>query len=329
MRSLARGFLVLTALLLVAPAAQAAFPGANGKVVFWDDRGQPTYGIYTMNPDGTDVRKLIDIGSPSNNPSPAWSPDGSKITFSWNLEIHVMNADGSGVRQVTNTGRNALQPSWSPDGTQLLYVAGGALWMINTDGTGPVNLNDRYGLPFGVGYPVWSPDGSKIAFAGFDSDYSHVYVINADGTGLTGLTSDSSSGDAYPDWSPDGAKIVFWKRFSVPEESVYTIDADGSGQTFVTQGFTPAWSPDGSRIVFGGGSSGGVTTANLDGSGATSLGDGFEPDWQPIPSSQKNSAKFCKAERSRLGEDGFRQRYGIGGNGSSAFGQCVRVHAQT
>ena len=64
--------------------------------------------------------------------------------------------------------------------------------------------------------PAWSPDGSMIAFMSAVSGSWDVYVIGADGAGLASLTS-SPSNDGLPEWSTDG-------------KSIYTMDADGSGQ---------------------------------------------------------------------------------------------------
>ena len=67
--------------LAAAPAAHAAFPGKNGKIVFVDNDAQDVYGIYTMNPDGTGETRLTVVNTSANSHSPAWSPDGSKIAF--------------------------------------------------------------------------------------------------------------------------------------------------------------------------------------------------------------------------------------------------------
>ena len=77
------------------PPAGAAFPGANGKIVFTSDRDGNSE-IYVMNPDGSGQTRLTNNGA--IDADPVWSPDGTKIAF-WSerdgpAEIYVMNADG-------------------------------------------------------------------------------------------------------------------------------------------------------------------------------------------------------------------------------------------
>jgi Tol biopolymer transport system component len=134
--------------------------------------------------------------------SPAWSPDGGLIAFirqtSGLEELDVMNADGSGVRALSN---GAADPSWSPDGARIAFTCQIDLHpnicVINRDGTGLVRLNSG-GLS-----PVWSPDGTKIAFAGG----SGLALMNVDGSGLSPIG--TSIGGWPGSWSPDGALIAF------------------------------------------------------------------------------------------------------------------------
>src|SRR5215208_3831615 len=97
----------LVAWVAMENTAKAAFPGANGKIVFASDRDGvvldpldplfgKTYDIYTMNADGSGVTRLTN--DPARDIQPAWSPDGTKIAFvsirDGNTEVYVMNADG-------------------------------------------------------------------------------------------------------------------------------------------------------------------------------------------------------------------------------------------
>jgi Tol biopolymer transport system component len=117
-------------------------------------------------------------------------------------------------------------------------------------------------------YPQWdpavSPDGSTIAYRGFfgpeEGDYD-LYVMNADGTGVTRLTHDALT--ANPSWSPDGSEIAFGTSGNggIPGQSVgrafiEIIKPDGSALQALTdppqgaEDTSPTWSPDGSMLAF-------------------------------------------------------------------------------
>ncbi|MGH9949821.1 MAG: carboxypeptidase regulatory-like domain-containing protein, partial [Pyrinomonadaceae bacterium] len=135
--------------------------------------------------------------------------------------------------------------------------------------------------------PAWSPDGTKIAFKS-DRDippFRGLYVVNADGTGLTLLTNGGvNNSDSNPTWSPDGTKIAFASNRDNLISSIYIMNADGSNVMRLTNQLpvsdqTPAWSPDGTRIVFE--INTGIAVINVDGTGRTNLGTGRFPAWSP------------------------------------------------
>jgi LPXTG-motif cell wall-anchored protein len=135
--------------------------------------------------------------------------------------------------------------------------------------------------------PSWSPDGTKVAFAGTPPEPSgntgekdEIYTINVDGTGEKALTNNNTS-DNSPDWSPDGRRIVFQGS-----TGLMIMNANGTEQSpLPVSGTGPAWSPDGKKITFVGPDE--IATVNPDGSGqtvvtTTSNLSVFEPDWQPV-----------------------------------------------
>jgi Tol biopolymer transport system component len=93
--------------------------------------------------------------------------------------------------------------------------------------------------------PDWSPDGTKIAYEDDMTGGGDVYVMNADGSNPTRLTTDPTL-DLGPTWSPDGTQITFL-AFRDNPRAVYVMNADGSDQHAVHPGpgpqFVPGWQP--------------------------------------------------------------------------------------
>jgi Tol biopolymer transport system component len=149
--------------------------------------------IYSMNGDGTDVKRLTRLPGPDGGPF--FSADGKKIVFRgkhpkpgaelqdyfsllkkglWrptSLDVFVMDRDGRNLRQVTkDLGGANWAPFFSPDGTKIIFASNFKnprgpnfdLYLINVDGTGleQVTFSDKFD-----GFPMFSPDGTKIVFA--------------------------------------------------------------------------------------------------------------------------------------------------------------------
>lgn len=203
-----------------------ARPSPDGTRIVFDLVRGAIEQLYTMNADGSDTTQLTHDAALEE--SPAWSPDGSKIAFD-DDGIEVMNADGSGVTRLSSTG---YCPYWSPDGSKIVLCAPnqtsgkGDIYTMRPDGTG---LQDLTNDPnYSDSYPVYSPDGSRIAFVRFPSDSTAaIWIMNADGSSIVQLTS-SSEFSNYPSWSPDGSRIFFYgSRGGVYD--VYSMKPDGTG----------------------------------------------------------------------------------------------------
>ena len=165
--------------------------GPDGRIVFTSLRDGDME-IYSMNAEGGDVRRLTNRAGPDGGPF--YSRDGRQIVFRgraltpgpelddykallgdglWrptSLEIFVMNADGSNLRQVTSLGGASFAPYFTPDGSRIIFSSNHhnprgrdfELWLIGVDGTGleRVTYNETFD-----GFPMFSPDGTKLVFA--------------------------------------------------------------------------------------------------------------------------------------------------------------------
>jgi len=192
--------------------------------------------IYAMNADGTAQRRLTNSGGADYAPS--WSADGGKIAF-WsnrdgNNEIYAMNADGSEQTRLTSNPASDHSPSWGPAG-RIAFVSNRGtgnrttLYVMDADGSGQRQLTGT-AVNWNESRPVWSPDGTKIAFVSerdFPVDNTEIYEMNADGSGETRITR-SPQRDDWPTWSPDGTKIAF-AHGALLKPEIYGMNVDGSG----------------------------------------------------------------------------------------------------
>lgn len=175
-------------------------------------------GIFVMRPDGSGVRQLTqfetlgfiyqDHAVTLPDDHPAISPDGRKIAFSSNRDSRGILGDIFG-------------------GNQEIYV-------MNVNGTSIQRLtfSDSRDTE-----PVWSPDGTKIAFVSNRGGSLDIWVMNANGSDPQQLTSNPLP-EIEPAWSPDGTKIAFSRILSggvleAEEKDVWVMDADGSNQRAV------------------------------------------------------------------------------------------------
>ncbi len=237
------------------------------------------------------LRRAHDVGTYS------WSPDGRRIAFTSSGVLHVVDADGSGLRRLPE--RSILGGiTWAPDGRRIAYSAarGGSVnvFVLDVRGGRPHALTRSVPTPV---LPSWSPRGSAIAFTSANSNFNSIYTVRVDGSGLRKLTDGRE--ESFPWWSPDGRWLLYEPYVCLAGRCGYAISVmrpDGSGNRRLAHvpgapgggGLHAAWSPDSRRIAFlrltrGIGSE--IMVVDVDGSGLRKLAAGSRsgsyPAWSP------------------------------------------------
>jgi Tol biopolymer transport system component len=242
-----------------------ASPGSNDLLVVESDSDRSTVVFHQ------DGRSIL---------GPQWSPRGDRIVFGigtfgaffngfhdlflkaadrvdGGAQIAMVNADGSGFRELTSGPNNNGFPSLAPDGRRFVYRTfgpdGEGLRVMNIDTRAITTLTSGYD-----NFPLWSPRGDLIMFSRLEKGDYEIFTIKPDGTGARRLTS-SPGNDAHQGWSPDGEHIVFASsRLGFKDEVIYTDAPQPYGELFVMrydgsdvqqltdnqwEDGTPAWQP--------------------------------------------------------------------------------------
>ncbi|HEU0114584.1 MAG TPA: hypothetical protein VFQ80_07905 [Thermomicrobiales bacterium] len=246
--------------------------------------------LWLVDPLSGDARLVFDA-VPATRPE--WSPDRTRIAFIAGAltrpddaaALYVVNADGSGARQVASAVHPNAVPAWSPDGRQIAYTSVAAWDLHRESGLLAVHVVD---LVTGVDRdltgrtgrhavtPTWSPDGRFIAVVARDvsdapgargmADAGDVDTIDIASGAIVNLTRGRLSGVIRVLWSPVAPQLLAYSRVLPNGESATDPDAglrlsqiDAASGAIVTldravfttaSGWAPAWSPDGAVVAY-------------------------------------------------------------------------------
>jgi dipeptidyl aminopeptidase/acylaminoacyl peptidase len=257
--------------------------------------------IWIMNHDGTGQTQVLAVPE-AGDQAPSFFPSGQRIAFMRNNspteQIWVMDIGSTSPTQLTFPGPdsdNSFDPAVSPDGSKIAYTRSGGIWVMNADGSNQVRLTTG---PEGSSDtdPDWSPDGRRIVFDRFVQDAggaadSDIFVMNADGSGLTPVTSGPER-DAGPAYAPDATLAAFARGSAGGPFSIFASSPAGLNQGVRSLAQNP---------------------------GPGSYG---EPSWQPLNSP---ACRFtARSVSGRSGRVGFRARCALE-NATGAFSGSVSV----
>jgi Tol biopolymer transport system component len=304
--------------LVAPPPVKAAFPGQNGRLVFWREDSDGFVQTWVADKDLSNQHKLT--SGPSSSGWAVWKPGGAKLAFDSDRadpdptdarainDIFKMNPDGTGVVKLTDSKAFNSGPGWSPDGRKIAFESDRAdrpgrakIHVMDSDGTNVRRVSTLPAYAMFDTAPRFSPDGRRIVFTRYvkDPGLSALFTVRVDGGGLKRLTPwYIGAGDA--DYSPNGKKLVFeayyHKRCSNGE--AYTVDSDGKHLTNISHNgcqagsSDPVWSPNGKKILVrsahaeGGEFGIGLATMNPDGSALHFITpkpeEGHHPDWESV-----------------------------------------------
>ena len=226
-------------------------------------------GVYLMDNDGGNLRRLTDESLGGYTHRPHWSPDGRQLLFvaqfrtARNTEsIYIIDIDTLTIRQLPLQLRieHIFPQIWLPNGQIIFQDAYRNIRKVQFDGTG---LQDIKGLSDHYHDFYWGADGQAMVlmeqlFAG-----GQFCIANADGTNLRRITDEADAEvSSMPKLSPDGQKIAFVKWDEDKDLSIlYVMNSDGTNRRYLDclSGILPpiggsdfVWSPDSTQLVYNG-----------------------------------------------------------------------------
>lgn len=165
-------------------------------------------------------------------------------------EIYIADYDGANPVKVTHSRTLNITPTWSPDSQAIAYTSyrpSGGMGTFQDIIVSHIRIGKREtpanGDPRKQNYlPIWSPDGTKIAFTTNRDGNPEIYVMNKDGSGVRRMTNHPGI-DVSPTWSPTGGQLA-WVSDRTGTARIYIMNADGSGQRVLIneECFRPTWS---------------------------------------------------------------------------------------
>ncbi|WP_328553927.1 cell wall-binding repeat-containing protein [Streptomyces sp. NBC_00358] len=274
-----------TALAPGASADVTGWPAADGRIAVSGD------GIMSVDVDGNDEKR---VSNGSDDQSPAWSPDGSRVVFESAGVVQTISVTGGTKTTVYDgieDGAMASHPTYWAYGREIVYSASKKLYAVLAGGGTPVRLLAAGGCDR---VPSGDATGKFLVFqrngTGCTTTTPSVVLYNA-----TTKTETTLAAGGSPAVSPDGTKVAFVRTVD-GHRQLFSINTDGTGERRLTNDAgdydTPSWAPASNRLVvhFNRPTSGGrqesnvvlTITADAVTEGQPFPWGGYSPAWQPL-----------------------------------------------
>jgi TolB protein len=253
--ALSLALVFVAAFRLDAQAVKPFPPGLKGELLFQSDREGPTR-LFVLDLASGAVRRVGAAGDWKDE-EPRWSNDGRQIAFSStrgqkdNLDIFVMNADGTNVERLTDHPEADMGPVWAADGKSLFFTGDRGsrtdifrVWLADkrveriTHGPGKAMM------------PAASPDGRYLAYAAETPTYLQIHLLDFTTGQAQQVT--SGGGACRPSFSPDSQELAFTRIAQEPSR-LEGIRLDGGRILLEDEklwSYYPDYSPDGRFLAF-------------------------------------------------------------------------------
>jgi hypothetical protein len=226
--------------LNLAPGASSA----DGQLIAfngWDETDPGNTGLWVASPDLSDLRMVMPLQDGMLAVEPfGVTAGGTQIVFFAETgpqgetthagDIYVINADGTGLRQLNPPGTKTgfIGPaviSLSPDGQQAAFGLNDAVWIVDLARGEARPITDQAGFVWAV---TWSPSGDWIAYTRQHGSTSVIGLVRPDGTDDHEITADDATGEAaMPMWSPEGTHLLV-RRGAGEGSHLWILDLEGT-----------------------------------------------------------------------------------------------------